>query len=114
MGITIAHGGDLEYIAETTHGGGLPNSGQLEVPSDAITNIELSIVSNVERHKNVNDYDMQDTSYHSRHYVLTVEYKLQQVNTSGTHTISTCLEAYALTRTAGDLSSLACIYQTKS
>jgi len=112
MGITIAHGGDIEYIAETTHGGGLPSSGQLEIPSDSVRNIELAISSNVERHKTVSDYDSVDTSYHSREYTLTIEYALQQCNTSGSHTSTTALENYAVTRTSGDLTSLAFVYST--
>lgn len=112
MSLTIAHGGDLEYIAEATFDAGFPASGSLLVPSDSITSIELAFVSNVERHKTVSDHVAIDTSYHSREVSLTVEYKLQQRDATGTYDFDKSLEYYGLYRSSHDLSSLCFLYST--
>ena len=106
MAITISVG-DVEYIATTETGGGLPSSGQLEIPSDSILSAELTIDANVKRHFNIASQTATDTTHHNRDYTLNLQYELQQVEAATHHQIATCLEAYAITRASYDLSSLA-------
>lgn len=111
MAITIAHGGDIEYIKEASFGAGLPASGSLDIPSDAIMNIELSIEQNLERIIPVNDHDAVDTAYHSRQYTLTIEYLCQLVDAAGIHQLTNTLEYGATLRTSHILNSYAFVYK---
>lgn len=109
MVVTIAHGADLEYIAEASYGAGLPTSGQLEIPSDIILGWELGVDFKKERPGSIDSYLPADTIGHGKTYILTVDYLLQQCKTATQHLITTCLEAYGLTRTNGNLQSLAVV-----
>lgn len=110
MVTTIAHGADLEYIAEATYAAGLPVSGQLEIPSDIILGWELSVDYKKERPASIDSAVRAETIGHGKTYILTVDYLLQQCKTpTGQHLATTCLEAYALTRTNGNLQSLAVV-----
>lgn len=114
MSISIGHNGWLKYIAESTPGAGLPASGVLQVPGDGIISAEIVPTMNKEHHYNIDDYDAWDTSYHSREFVLNLSYKLQQVNTTGSHQFAVCLENYAINRTSGDLTSVAFVMKTNA
>ena len=110
--VTLAHNGDIEYIAETTYGAGFPATGQLEIPSDSVIESTLEARRILKRHHTVSTDAAVDTTYHSKVYVLTMSYVVQQLKTSGQHISTTCLPYYAITRSAGDLGSLAINYDT--
>jgi hypothetical protein len=112
MAITAGFQGAIEYIAESTYGGGLPASGQLEIPSDAVTNVNLDISREVKRHHDIGSASCVETTYHSKAYTLTIDYELQQLNAATQYTASTSLEYYTVTRSSGDLNSLAFVYDT--
>lgn len=112
MAIQATHIGGFYYQAEASYGAGLPASGQQEIPSDSIESVNFTPAMNIQRLPTINDYDYQDTTYGARDYTITVAHPFQQLKAATQHLQTTCLEYYAVTRTAGDLQSIACVLKT--
>lgn len=110
--VVLAHNGDLEYIAEATYGAGFPATGQLEIPSDSVIDSTLEVRRVLKRHHTISTDAAVDTTFHSKVYVLTVNYAFQQCKAATQHLINTILPYYATHRTNGDLDSLAINYDT--
>ena len=110
--VTLAHNGDLEYVAETTYGAGIPTTPTMQIASEAMIESTLEVRRVLKRHHTISTDAAVDTTYHSKVYVLTMSYVVQQLKATTTHTATTCIPYYAVTRSAGDLTSLACVYDT--
>ena len=95
----------LEYLAETTRGTPL-DAGQLQIPSDAVSNVALSGTNNGEIVYTIGDYDGQDTVMGLKEYTLSFEYDLQRDKDSTPNNLATSLEYYAITRSSGLLTPL--------
>jgi len=113
MAITSGHQADLEYIEETSYGTE-PSSGTLQIPSDNILSVRLEPASNAEILYSISDYDGQSTITGTHEVVLSFEYILQQVKTSGEHQLSDSIEYYAQHRDSGQPKSLTFYYTPKS
>ena len=113
MAITSGHQADLEYIEETTYGTE-PSTGTLQIPSDNILSVRLEPVNNAEILYSIGDYDGQSTVTGTHEVVLSFDYILQQVKTSGEHQLSDSIEYYAQHRSSGQPKSLTFYYTPKS
>ena len=111
--ITKGHVGDLVYIPEATQGSE-PSSGTLQIPSDSVANVSLTGLNNGKIVYTIGDFDGQDTVTGCSEYVLSFDYNLQQVNTTGEHLIADTIEYNAVTRTAGQPTTLTFYYTTTS
>jgi len=113
MAITSGHQADLEYVEESSYGVE-PASGTLQIPSDNILGVRLEPVNNAEVLYSIGDYDGQSTVTGVHEVVLSFDYILQQVNTSGEHQLSDSIEYYAQYRSSGQPKSLTFYYTPKS
>jgi hypothetical protein len=99
MSVIATGYGDIEFIAEATHGAGLPTTGQLQVPSDAVGQWTLSAKSANKHIPTMGSPRFQDTVYGLLDFELTFDYTVQLLKTSGAvHTASTSLEYYTCYR----------------
>lgn len=114
MAITPGYDGDFEWVLESTYGT-TPTIQPLQIPSDVLIRSHLDIHREVKRHYGINSHNAIDTTYHTKAYTLTVEYKLQQMETTGTqHIATTTLGYHATHRTSGDLDSLSIYFDTSA
>lgn len=112
--VTLAHNGDISYFKEASYGAGFPAVGQIEIPSDSVTSSTLEVRKNTKLHHTISQAGAVDTTHHQKIYVLTINYALQQMKAATQHLDDTCLAYYAQNRTAGDLDSLAFMFETNT
>lgn len=112
MTITSGHAGKIEYIEETSYGDGAPSTGQLQKPSDAVLNVTIEPTTSAGKLHTIESSDTVDVVWGIFNYRVTVEYLVQQLKSTGTHTSTDVLAYYATHRSSGNLPSLALVIDT--